>query len=52
MDTAFIIGCDLNILIKFENKGQEIAESFNTKFDESVPLKYLHGSGGEGINHG
>lgn len=42
----------LNILIKLENKGQEKAESFNAHFNESGPLKYNHGSGNQGIDHG
>lgn len=42
----------LNILIKLENKGQEKAESFNAQFNESVPFKYKHGSGNQGIDHG
>jgi len=42
----------VNILIKIENKGKLKAESIKINFVESIPLKYIHGSGHEGTKHG
>ncbi|MCR8642034.1 hypothetical protein NV379_05130 [Paenibacillus sp. N1-5-1-14] len=45
---AFLI----NILVKLANKGELRAETLKVNFVESIPLKYTHGSGHEGISHG